>query len=217
MSNRSVWFSDEPSAPTTAWRWWSWIKSKLIYIGIFIGNAVDPMIGAFMSHRYAAELATHSQDMSDTQTVASEARAETQTAPVAPVTNITQHFYLRLKRDGTERAPEHDTHPVGVIAMTFGDDNKFVVSGTIVSRKDVFTKKQGVSRALGRLKSYDESVELTEETLKGIQASQLAAELGLYTKKANYFGSIDWDRATKTLGTAVQLLKDRSQRGAVAA
>ena len=170
-----------------------------------------------MSHRYAAELATSNQDtMSDTQTV-TESKAETKTVTIQPGAPVTQHFYLRLKRSGNEKSPEHDTHPVGVIAMTPGESGVIVVSGTIVSRKDVFTKRVGASIALGRLRSDMGSLGYSETELTAISASQLAAELGLYTKKANYFGSIDWDRATKTLGTAVQLLKDRSQRAAVAA
>lgn len=128
----------------------------------------------------------------------------------------TQHFYLRLSNDGrtakngTPIPPEYLGAPVGVIAFRASSDpSVVVVSGSMVSRKDVFIKKTGVAKAIGRLANEDNTLTMPISELRALDTSALAAKLGLFTRTGNHFTQVNWIRANSTKASAIESFEAR--------
>ena len=120
----------------------------------------------------------------------------------------TQHFYLRLAREHAVCPSDHKTHPVGIIAFRKTEDGKLRVAGSMVSKKDMFLKKAAIGIVTGRLNSKA-ACEYTPGSLSLSSAEEVAADVGLYTEKANYFNEVDWTEADKTLRTALDIYNKR--------
>lgn len=203
MSRLTTWFDDgEPIWPMI--RLESPFIQKLIIIGMWIVAVVDYSVAAAMS----SLIIPPNDKNKNADSMSTEA--------INPGNStITQHFFLRtstagqLTKAGTPIPPEHNGHPVGVIAMTFGPNGNVRFAGSMVSRKDVFVKKTGVAKAHGRLRNEETSVELPAEAFKKADTTFLAAQLGLYTHRGNHFQSVDWSRANKTKASAVESLEAR--------
>jgi len=133
-------------------------------------------------------------------------------------TNRVQHFYLRHSM--TEAYDKNGQSlsafkgpPVGVIAFQLDADGKFVrVAGSMVSYKDSFDKKTGVTKARGRLHSNDRSVSLPVEDAKEMRVDRLVDWLGLASSRSNYYGSVDWARATAAKDSALKNLETRTEK-----
>lgn len=128
----------------------------------------------------------------------------------------TQHFYLRLSNDG--RTTKHGTPipseylgaPVGVIAFRASENPGIViVSGSMVSRKDMFVKKTGVAKAVGRLNNCDTRLSLTMDELRTTDVAVMATMLGLRSPTGNHFRKVDWSRANSTKASAVESFEAR--------
>lgn len=135
-----------------------------------------------------------------------------------------QYFFLRLPQSKTcscalSKGPyrkQTSAHPVGVIAFTREktefDPSLIRVAGSMVSKKDVFDKKIGVARAIGRLKSASKSLTFTEPEFSDISVMGLLDDLNLVPNRgsSNYADDLDYDRAEKTFKKTVEVFRSRT-------
>ena len=113
-----------------------------------------------------------------------------------------QYFYLRLEKEYTNCNPEHLQPPVGVVAFSQEQDGGIRVAVSIVSKKDQFVKKTGVAKALGRLKSRTQWIQIDRSVPMYLYdiAVLLVPGLGgtsIYSKDNNFY-RIDWNAANET-------------------
>lgn len=124
----------------------------------------------------------------------------------------TQHFFLRLDHESAPKIPlRHKTPPVGVIAFKLYDGTKDVIkiSGSMTSKKDAFVRSRGVKIATERLNSDATSITIPISEAEHESIACFAAELGLMTRKANYFDGVDWEQANTAFHSALRRYKER--------
>ena len=113
-----------------------------------------------------------------------------------------QYFYLRLEKGETNCNSNHLQPPVGVVAFSQKEDGSIRVAVSIVSKKDQFVKKTGVAKALGRLKSKTQWIQIDRSAPMSLFDIIVLLIPGLgrsyiYDMENNFYG-VNWDAAQKT-------------------